>query len=139
METNNLEKEILTIKERNQRVELDKKWETSFTRKLCICILTYIFVIMYSYLVKNYDNIYNFIATQEYLKAYKNGDINYLISLIDECEFEIEINPNGTLDLVDLQGAYLGGVESYEEFEDILSICDRLECTYFYDYFGIEV
>lgn len=94
---------------------------------------------MKKYKLKNYDNIYNFIATQEYLKAYKNGDINYLISLIDECEFEIEINPNGTLDLVDLQGAYLGGVESYEEFEDILSICDRLECTYFYDYFGIEV
>lgn len=94
---------------------------------------------MEKYKLKNYDNIYNFIATQEYLKAYKNGDINYLISLIDECEFEIEINPNGTLDLVDLQGAYLGGVESYEEFEDILSICDRLECTYFYDYFGIEV
>jgi len=58
METSNLEKEILTIKERNQRVELDKKWETSLTRKLCICILTYIFVIMYSYLVKNYDNIF---------------------------------------------------------------------------------
>ena len=94
---------------------------------------------MRKYKLKNYDNIYNFIATQKYLKAYKNEDINYLISLIDECEFEIEINPNGTLDLVDLQGAYLGGVESYEEFEDILSICDRLECTYFYDYFGIEV
>ena len=94
---------------------------------------------MRKYKLKNYENIYHFIATQKYLKALKNEDINYLISLIDECEFGIEINPNGTLDLVDLQGAYLGGVESYENFKDILSICDRLESTYFYDYFGIEV
>ena len=94
---------------------------------------------MKKYKLKNYENIYHFIATQKYLKAYKNEDINYLISLIDECEFGIEINPNGTLDLVDLQGVYLGGVESYENFEDIFSACNRLECTYFYDYFGIEV
>jgi hypothetical protein len=30
----NLEKEIQEIKERNARVELDKKWETSKTRKI---------------------------------------------------------------------------------------------------------
>ena len=36
----NLEKEIKEIKERNKRVELDKRWETSLTRRLCICILT---------------------------------------------------------------------------------------------------
>ena len=45
MESNNLEKEIEQIKERNKRVELDKKWETSWTRKICIMILTYIVVI----------------------------------------------------------------------------------------------
>ena len=39
----NLEKEILEIKERNKKVELDKTWETSKTRKICIIILTYIF------------------------------------------------------------------------------------------------
>ena len=43
----NLEKEIEAIKERNKRVELDKKWETSGTRKICIGILTYIVVIIY--------------------------------------------------------------------------------------------
>lgn len=47
----------LTAEERNKKVELDKKWETSLTRKICICILTYIVVIIYSYIVRNYDNI----------------------------------------------------------------------------------
>lgn len=53
----NVEKEIELIKERNKRVELDKKWETSFTRRICICILTYIVVITYSYLIRYYDNV----------------------------------------------------------------------------------
>ena len=52
-----LNKEIEEIKKRNKRVELDKAWETSWTRKICICILTYIVVVAYSYIVKNYDNI----------------------------------------------------------------------------------
>lgn len=53
-----IEEEINNIKERNKRVELDKKWETSLTRKICIMVLTYIVVIIYSYLVRNYDNIF---------------------------------------------------------------------------------
>ena len=52
-----LKKELEEIKQRNKRVELDKKWETSYTRKICICILTYIVVIVYSYIVRNYSNI----------------------------------------------------------------------------------
>jgi len=58
MDNKDLEKEILQIKERNQRVELDKKWETSWTRKICIMILTYIVVIIYSYVIRNIDNIF---------------------------------------------------------------------------------
>ncbi|MGN1351654.1 MAG: hypothetical protein ACI4VE_02585 [Clostridia bacterium] len=58
MEIEDLKNEIESIKERNKRVELDKKWETSWTRKICICILTYIVVIIYSYVVRNYDNIF---------------------------------------------------------------------------------
>ncbi len=54
----NYEEEINKIKERNKKVELDKSWETSWTRKICICVLTYIVVIIYSYLVRNYDNIF---------------------------------------------------------------------------------
>ena len=53
-----LEERIQKIEERNKRVELDKSWETSWTRKLCICILTYIIVVIYSYLVRNYNNIF---------------------------------------------------------------------------------
>ena len=54
----NLEKEIENIKNRNKRVELDKAWETSFTRKICIMILTYIVVVIYTYIIKKLDNIY---------------------------------------------------------------------------------
>lgn len=53
----NIEEEIIKIKDRNKRVELDKSWETSYTRKICIMILTYIVVIIYSYLIKQFDNI----------------------------------------------------------------------------------
>lgn len=52
-----LEKRILDIEERNKRVELDKKWETCYTRKISIMILTYVVVIIYSYIVREYDNI----------------------------------------------------------------------------------
>ena len=52
-----LEKEIKKIQERNKRVELDKSWETSWTRRICIMILTYIVVIIYSYVIKKFDNI----------------------------------------------------------------------------------
>ena len=58
MELKELEEEILKIKERNKRVELDKAWETSWTRKICIMILTYIVVIIYSYVIKEFDNIF---------------------------------------------------------------------------------
>ena len=54
----NLEEEINKIKERNQRVELDKKWETSGTRKICIAILTYLIVVIYSYSISKISNIY---------------------------------------------------------------------------------
>ena len=53
-----LNKEIEEIKKRNKKVELDKAWETSWTRKICICILTYIVVVIYSYMVRNYNNIF---------------------------------------------------------------------------------
>lgn len=53
-----LEKEIELIKERNKRVEKDKAWETSWTRRICIMILTYIIVVIYSYIVQKYNNIF---------------------------------------------------------------------------------
>ena len=53
-----LKKEIEEIKERNKRVELDKKWETSTTRKVCIAVLTYIVVICYTSLTSKISNVF---------------------------------------------------------------------------------
>lgn len=54
----NLEEEIKKIKERNKRVELHKSWETSWTRKICIMILTYIVVVLYSLAINTVNNIF---------------------------------------------------------------------------------
>ena len=53
-----LEKEIEEIKKRNIGVEKDKAWETSFTRKVCIAILTYIVVVSYTFIIKSIDNVF---------------------------------------------------------------------------------
>lgn len=45
----NLERKIKKIQEQNKRVEEDKKWETSWNRRICIMLLTYIVVVIYSY------------------------------------------------------------------------------------------
>ena len=38
---NDLDRELTAIKERNRRVELDKAWEVSWTRRLFIAAMTY--------------------------------------------------------------------------------------------------
>ncbi len=53
-----LEKRVKDIENRNKRVELDKTWETSWTRKICIMLLTYIIVVIYQLLIKEYDNVF---------------------------------------------------------------------------------
>lgn len=58
MDNKELENEIAKIKERNSRVELDKAWETSLIRKICICVLTYIVVVIYSMLINKLNNIW---------------------------------------------------------------------------------
>jgi sterol desaturase/sphingolipid hydroxylase (fatty acid hydroxylase superfamily) len=47
MNPKEVEKELKLIKNRNERVELDKAWETSFTRKILIFIFTYLAVGVY--------------------------------------------------------------------------------------------
>lgn len=42
-----LEKEIEKLKERNKRVETDKAWETSFTRRGLLIIFTYLAIGFY--------------------------------------------------------------------------------------------
>jgi len=54
----NIEKKITEIEKRNKRVELNKEWENSWTRRICIMILTYIIVVMYSFIIRKYDNIF---------------------------------------------------------------------------------
>lgn len=39
--------DLESIKERNARVEADKAWETSWTRKLIITVMTYLVVMIY--------------------------------------------------------------------------------------------
>ncbi len=58
MDNKTIESEIKNIKARNARVELDKKWETSWTRKLCICVLTYIVVVIYSFTIQQVSNVF---------------------------------------------------------------------------------
>ncbi len=42
-----LEEEIERVKARNSRVEKDKKWETSWTRRAAITLATYIVVLLF--------------------------------------------------------------------------------------------
>lgn len=44
---NDFEKRIEEIEERNKKVELDKAWETSWTRKIIIAVLTYITIVLF--------------------------------------------------------------------------------------------
>ena len=51
---NDLEKEIFLIKNRNKKVEIDKAWETSLTRKIILIIFTYIAIGLYLQAIQIY-------------------------------------------------------------------------------------
>ena len=53
IDRNDLLERIEAIEARNKSVSLDKKWETSWTRKLGIVLSTYFVVLAYLYLIKN--------------------------------------------------------------------------------------
>lgn len=42
----NLESEITALKSRNARVEIDKAWEVSKTRRVIICVITYFVAVL---------------------------------------------------------------------------------------------
>lgn len=46
-----MQKDLKAIHERNRRVELDKEWETSITRRSIIAILTYFIVVLFLHLI----------------------------------------------------------------------------------------
>ncbi|TAL51962.1 MAG: hypothetical protein EPN86_05590 [Nanoarchaeota archaeon] len=52
-----LEDRISRIEKRNRKVELDKSWETSLTRKIILAVLTYIVVLLF-FLVAKLPNPY---------------------------------------------------------------------------------
>jgi len=47
-----MKKEISALKERNRKVEIDKAWETSKTRRLVIALMTYIIIVIFLILIK---------------------------------------------------------------------------------------
>ena len=50
-----LEDRVRTIEDRNMRVEADKAWEGSWTRKISIMAVTYVVVAAYLYFVVGID------------------------------------------------------------------------------------
>jgi hypothetical protein len=47
-----IEKRLSALEQRNKRVELDKRWETSLTRKFLIAVFTYVSVVLYFFAVE---------------------------------------------------------------------------------------
>lgn len=48
-----IEKRVKSIEDRNKKVELDKRWETSLTRRASIMALTYLVVLVYLVAIGN--------------------------------------------------------------------------------------
>ena len=48
----NVEKRLNAIEQRNKKVELDKAWETSRSRKIIIAILTYLTIVLFFYVAQ---------------------------------------------------------------------------------------
>lgn len=57
-----LKKEIVQINDRNKRVELDKAWELSWTRKFIVAFLTYAVVVCFFIFAKLPDPFVNSIV-----------------------------------------------------------------------------
>ncbi|MCL1876810.1 hypothetical protein FWF74_02145 [Candidatus Saccharibacteria bacterium] len=53
----NIEKEIAEIKARNVKVDLDKKWETSWMRKVFIMIVTFAVILPYNLFIWDQQNV----------------------------------------------------------------------------------
>ena len=51
----NVEKEIQKLKKRNKKVEADKAWETSYTRRALLTVFTYLSVGIYLWVINVSD------------------------------------------------------------------------------------
>ncbi|MDA1169328.1 MAG: hypothetical protein O3A36_03250 [bacterium] len=72
MNEQELIKELQLIKGRNERVEMDKAWEVSWTRKLLIAVITYIVASVWLWVINE---------TSIFLKAVV-PTVGYLLSTI---------------------------------------------------------
>lgn len=54
-----LEKRVASIEARKKRVEADKAWETSWTRRLSIAVLTYVVIAVYLSVIHNNEPFIN--------------------------------------------------------------------------------
>lgn len=52
MSDQDIQIQLNAIKDRNQRVEADKAWETSWTRKILVAILTYLVILIFLIMIK---------------------------------------------------------------------------------------
>ncbi|MFZ3009457.1 MAG: hypothetical protein WA030_00335 [Candidatus Microsaccharimonas sp.] len=50
-----IEERLAVIEARNQKVETDKAWETSWTRRISIMVLTYLVVVAYLHFIVHID------------------------------------------------------------------------------------
>ncbi len=48
----NFENRLQLIEQRNKKVELDKAWETSLSRKMIIAVLTYVTIVLFFFVAK---------------------------------------------------------------------------------------
>ena len=85
MDLNNIQNEIKNIKQRNQKVEIAKSWETSISRKMLISLLTYIVIsifFLYIGISKPYLNAIipsiAFILSTLSMNLFKNLWIKYI-------------------------------------------------------------
>lgn len=75
-----LEARVATIEKRNRSVEQDKAWETSWTRRVSIAVLTYLVVLGYLFMIGNDQPFVNalvppvgFILSTLVLKSIRNA------------------------------------------------------------------
>jgi hypothetical protein len=55
MTQSTLEERVAQLEARNRRVEADKAWETSWTRRIAIMLLIYLIVVFYLHFVVHID------------------------------------------------------------------------------------
>lgn len=75
--------------------------------------------------------IFQQIDLYNYIKEKENEDIPRIRERIEGCDFKILTDNEGKISLEDLQGGYLGGYDSYQDFETIMDANNRIE--HFYD------